>query len=217
MYFDAHCHLMEDSVYTAAQQAGVGYFIVNTVHPAEWERAVQLQHRISGISVCAGVHPWYLSDLPSDWASQMEHFLIQHPDAMIGEIGLDKTKPFLDQQIAVFLRCLEIAERYNRKVHIHCMKAWDDMLECLGQYRSVQPLFHRFNGAEFVMSKLRLKNAFFSITGGHYADLIPENRLLVETDAPDGLKSPEAIPDLVAKLHLNPERLEQNFWEFLNG
>ena len=215
IYFDAHCHLMDESVFRQAQKNDVRFFIVNTTRPEEWERVALLNKQQTGIYFCAGIHPWFINGLHKGWQNDLEDFLIRYPDAMIGEIGLDKTKPFFEQQIKVFMDCLAIAARYNRKVHIHCVKAWDEMLACLIQFREVQPLFHRFNGDEYIINKLRLFNAYFSVLNGRYLSVIRDNRLLVETDSPDGLKTPSAIPELVKTLNLDADYLYQTFREFL--
>ena len=216
VYFDAHCHLMDDSVFLRAQEKGIKAFIVNTTGPNEWEKVADLNRRVTGIYFCAGVHPWFVNDLPSNWQNRLCAFLEKYPDAMIGEIGLDKNKPFFEKQIQVFTDILEIAEKYDRKVHIHCVNAWDELIEHLNQYRGIKPLFHRFNGDEVIVQKLKWFNAYFSIINGRYAPIIPDNRLLVETDSPDGLKTPQAIPALVQALHLDNDYLNQTFREFLD-
>lgn len=57
----------------------------------------------------------------------------------------------------------------------------------------------------------------FSVLNANVLSVIPDNRVLVETDAPDGLKTPENIPDLVDRLRLQPDYLWQNLELFLDG
>ena len=55
IYFDAHCHLMNEDVFLKAQDNDVRFFIVNTTHPKEWERVAELNKGQTGIYFCAGV------------------------------------------------------------------------------------------------------------------------------------------------------------------
>ena len=216
-YFDAHCHLMDDSVFLNAQEKGVRSFIVNTTTPDEWEQVVALHRRITGVYCCFGMHPWFVENINTGWQNRLEMMLKRHPRAMIGEIGLDQTKPLFEKQVKIFQECMEIAARYERQVHIHCVGAWEEMLEILVQYREVKTLFHRFTGDEVLIQKLRLADAYFSVLNGRYLDVIPDNRLLVETDAPSGLRTPLAIPALVQALGLDTDILNLNFQGFING
>ncbi len=214
-YCDAHCHLMPDDVFMKAYDLGVKSFFVNATIPDDWQKIADLNKRVLGIHMCVGVHPWFVDNLPPDWSQRLEQFLKEYPNAMVGEIGLDATRPFYPLQKKVFQTCLEIASRYRRKVHIHCVKAWDDMFEILGQYRDVQALFHRFSGDEVIIQKLRMFNAYFSVLNGRFIDIIPDNRLLLESDAPDGLGDPARIPELAKTLRLDIAYLQQNLELFL--
>ena len=215
VYFDAHCHLMDDSVFLDAQGKGIKAFIVNSTKPSDWQKVADLNKRLTGIYFCAGIHPWYIDDAYPGWDKDLCTFLKEYPMAMVGEVGLDKNKPFFNQQLKIFERCVDIATTYNRKIHIHCVGGWQELLEIITQYPDIQPLFHRFSGDEFIISQLKRFNPYFSILNGRYADLIPDNRLLVESDSPDGLKTPTAIPTLVKNLHLDLNYLNQTFLEFI--
>lgn len=215
-YFDAHVHVMPDEAFLTAHAQNVNTFFCNATGPKDWQAVLGLAGRILGVRPCIGVHPWFVEDLPDDWSLRMTDILKEVPFAMIGEVGLDKTRPFYDKQKAVFEQCLILASRFQRAVHVHCVKAWPDMFEMIAPYRDIKFLFHRFQGNEVVVQKLRLMNAYYSTFSSNCLDIIPENRLLIESDAPDGLKSPALIPQLVARLKLSPERLARNLELFFN-
>ena len=60
-------------------------------------------------------------------------------------------------------------------------------------------------------------NVYFSVLNGKVLDVIPDNRVWVESDAPDGIFTPEAIPSLVERLRLQPDYIWQNLELFLDG
>lgn len=214
-FFDAHLHVVPESVLRQAQLKGVTQFICNATSQNDWNAVESLSKRVLGVYTCYGIHPWFVHTASADWGLKLEEKLAHNPTAMVGEVGLDRLRPAYEKQKEIFIRSLQLAVKYNRIVHVHCVKAWDDMFEILGEFRELSFLFHRFNGDEIVVQKLRFVNAYFSIINGNCLNVIPDNRLLVESDAPDGLKSPENIPELVRALHLDRDYLSQNWERFL--
>lgn len=213
-YFDAHLHVVSPDILLNAQGQGVRRFIVNATSPADWDQVDRLSKSVLGVYYCYGVHPWYVGNAPDDWAIRLEERLKSDQNAMVGEIGLDKMRPAYEKQKQFFLRQLQLAEKYDRAVHVHCVRAWDDILAFLSEFRDLSVLFHRFSGDEIVVQKCRFLNAYFSVLNAASIRVIPDNRLLVESDAPDGLDSPEKIPALVRQLQLDPDYLDQNFDRF---
>lgn len=216
-YFDAHLHIVPDQVFMQARECGVETFICNAARQNEWQAVLDIPKRILGVWSCIGVHPWYIQEVSADWHVQMEQLLRQYPLAMVGEVGLDKTRPLFEKQKEFFEEQLKLAQKYNRAVHVHCVKAWPEMIQIISEYPDIKYLFHRFCGDEFVIQKLRFLNSFFSVLEARYIPVIPDYRLLVESDAPDGLEGgPVNIPALVAKLKLIPDYLNQNLRLFLD-
>lgn len=216
-YIDAHLHVVPDEVFFKAREKGVEMFFVNATNEKDWGQVLDLSERILGVYPCLGIHPWYVDTASQTWESDLLRLLQTHPQAMIGEIGLDKGRPNYLLQQDIFRRHLQIAVEMNRPVHIHCVKAWDEMLEIMGEFREVKMLLHRFSGDEILVQKFRMQNAFFSVLNDKVYEIIPDNRLLVESDAPSGLKTPEAIPDLVQALKLDKDYLIQTAEDFLSG
>lgn len=216
-YFDAHLHVVPDDVLLRAQGLGVTSFFVNGTSEVDWQDVIDLSGRILGVHVCLGLHPWYVMEASEKWLNRLEFLLMQNPRAMIGEIGMDGTRPNYIEQKQVFRAQVELAARLNRPIHVHCVKAWPDVLEILSEFKEVHFLIHRFSGDEVVVQKLRFLNGYFSVINGNCLNVIPDNRVLVESDAPDGLKSPEFIPALVKNLGLDEEYLNQNLELFLSG
>ena len=216
-YIDAHLHVVPDDVFYSARQKGVEMFFVNATSQNDWQAVLDLSERILGVYPCLGIHPWYVDTAAGNWEADLIDLLRARPLAMVGEIGLDKGRQNFLLQQDIFRRQLQIAVDMNRPVHIHCVKAWDEMFEIIGEFRDVKMLLHRFGGDEILVQKFRMLNAYFSVLNDKVYEVVPDNRLLVESDAPSGLKSPEAIPDLVRALKLDENYLMQTAEDFLDG
>lgn len=145
-----------------------------------------------------GIHPWW-SHLPrvEGWEAQLRQRLSQHPNAGVGEVGLDKPRvkrgiPF-GVQLDVFRTQLGIAIEMNRTCTVHCVQAFGPLLQTLTDAKpgDCAIVMHSFSGSgEFVHQVGRVvKNIFFSVSARSPSEevlrCIPLDRLLIETDAPD--------------------------------
>ena len=212
-YIDAHCHLLDENEFDLAQTAGVNQIICNATNPKDWQSVLALKKVIPAI----GIHPWYVSDLPENTIIDLENLLIQNPEVHIGEIGLDKCKNDFYKQEEIFILQLELAEKLKRPVHVHCVRAWGEMLPILKGHKDLKYLFHGFSGDKNVIRFLSDYNAYFSVNRDTKIPLIPSDKLLIESDAPEGIPSPANLPFLYLQLGVNAEQIKQNFQRFLNG
>ena len=179
-YFDAHVHLQMisdlNSVMRQAQENNVNHFICNSTNPADWGKVLQILKRYSNVYVCFGVHPHYVQGLQKKWFDELEKFLLENPQSMVGEIGLDKLKPDLDLQEEVLRKQLTLAWKLNRPAHIHCVRAWDHLLHVFKSQREKMPpklLMHSHHGnADLIPVLIEKYNAYFSYS----SIFVPENR-----------------------------------------
>lgn len=226
--FDAHVHIHDerlnrriDEVIAAALRAGLRGCRTCGTSPADWsavaaianfstrakaspadggaERDGFVQSYAFAIAPAFGVHPWFTESLPQDWADELEKFLIEYPDAMVGEVGLDglRADPDSAQCREVLTAQLEIAARLGRPVIMHGARAWDELYSAFRPYAAKVPAFmlHSFSGSPEQLRKWIDLGALFSVGGGicnpqstrlrKTVMLIPEERLLFETDSPD--------------------------------
>lgn len=117
--------------------------IVCAVEPADWNATLALSAKSSLYLPALGIHPWYLGDgLPDGWLSQLEALLLEHPSAIVGEIGLCKmarwTRQYADGKAAafeiqrtVFQQQLQLAARLRRPVSIHCVNQHTVLVQAL--------------------------------------------------------------------------------------
>ena len=214
-YIDAHCHLFDEKL-----PNNIGA-IVNATRPADWGGVIAVADKNINVWGASGVHPWVVADLVAGWDEQLQDLLIQNPEIMVGEIGLDKHKPDMDLQIDVFSRQLEIAAELGRGVHVHCVGAWDKMFAVLKKCKSKQPpfmLFHRFSGNAGDVARLCADyNAYFSFMNARnvVAD-VHSNRVLIETDSNNPLNI-MAVAEQFAAICPNCDCYENTIRMLKNG
>ena len=134
---DAHCHYQFAEVpYAAVEQAradGVGQAMINGSAPADWEDVAALGRRDPRNRVSFGLHPWDVPTAPEGWADLLRSFLLAHPAAGVGEMGLDRWVKDFDPlaQEQAFRTQLALAVELDRALTIHCVKAIGPLMDIL--------------------------------------------------------------------------------------
>ena len=207
--FDSHAHLQNErfdgtraAVLARAREAGVEAILCCAVRESDWESVLSISRDSTVIKVipALGLHPWFLADRSTDWLWKLEKHLLQ-TGAAVGEIGLDHAVKPLDKDIqrTVFTDQLRLACRLNRQVSVHCRDAWGSLIEVVRQVGVPDAglILHSYSGSPELVAVLAGLGCSFSFSGSitrpnHVraqaaARAVPEDRLLVETDSPDGL------------------------------
>ena len=211
---DSHLHLQDPrftdpaAIITDMQQAGITNCVVNGTSPADWDQVTALAEKFPEFVLPNyGLHPWHTPCAESNWKELLEKKLADNPLAGIGECGLDRwiKSPDKPAQEDAFLFQLELANRLNRPLTIHILKAWNWFMDILRtqQFPQRNFLLHAYNGSHELVQELTERGAYFSFSGSFLASnksrqletfrRVPLDRLLVETDAPDMLPPAEAI------------------------
>jgi len=177
------------------------------------------------------VHPWYLDDRPTmNLMEEAEMYANNQYLWAIGECGLDKNTAFsLDFQIYVLNEQYKLAEMLNKPMIIHCVQAFDLLLEWKKGKQNVPMLVHGFV-KKLPLLKSILKSGFYVSFGAalcqqrptlHEAFFeMPLDRLFLETDAQIDY-SIEVIYKAASVLkNIEVESLEaqilDNFYHFFN-
>ena len=205
---DTHCHLTFDcfegrveSVLADALAAGVSKVITVATTTRDAHRVVELAEEHANVWCSTGVHPLY-SDQPIDWEAM--HDAARHAKCVAwGELGLDNhyEQPLASRQRLVLEEQLAKIEAWTEEglckpVIVHCRDAYEDLLPILD--RSTLPndrfVFHCFTGTPEDARNVLDFGAWISFTGivtfpnarsvAEASDLVPLDRLMVETDAP---------------------------------
>lgn len=135
-----------------------------------------------------GIHPWILeASMPEPVWERLEEQCADRRMLAVGEAGIDKlAKAPLPLQIEAFGRQALIAERCERPLIIHCVKAMEELLAVRRKLRPRQPwIWHGFRGKAQQAAQL-LKAGFYLSFGERYAEdalaMVPPERLFLETD-----------------------------------
>ncbi len=191
-YIDAHCHIKSPVL-------SPGQCIINASQISEWDEIIT---QAATFPAAIGIHPWYIDDLPTDWVARLEQKLADNPNLMVGEIGLDRMRANFDRQIEIFTRQMEIAVRFNRTACIHCVRAWDVMLGILGRMRSLPPaiIMHGYRANTEITHALGVYGmiyySFSRVVPA--AGLVPQNRILIETDGTRGINLGDLVTQMAA-------------------
>ncbi len=203
--FDTHCHLdlaplseSVDAVLERARAAGVCYCLtIGTTLPAS-RANVELASRYTMLRAAVGVHPNEAETVTESMWPELEALASAPEVVAIGEIGLDYYRQHAapDRQRMVLQRCLNLAQRQHLPVLIHCREAYVPLLDLLRQVGSGpwRGVMHCASGPpEFVQEALAL-GFHISFAGNvtfpkadvvrALVPLVPDERLLIETDAP---------------------------------
>lgn len=204
--FDCHNHIQDERLFPMigdvmerARAAGVVKMGVKGCCEADWPRVISVMETYAGIHPAFGLHPWFIAERSPEWLQTLEALLVQYPQAGVGEVGIDhaiEARNDADQE-SVFLAQLELARRLKRPVSIHCRQAWGRLIELLDQFGELPHgmLIHCFGGSAEVAQELVRRGGYISFSGsitrpnnkkaGPALRAVPDDRMLIETDAPD--------------------------------
>ncbi len=203
---DSHCHLDFpelfadlDGVLARAGQAGVEHLITISTGVRHYERYRDLAEAHANVSFTIGTHPNYVGDEP-EVAPETLVDLAAHPKCIgIGEAGLDYhyDKCPRNQAARVFRNHIAAARQSGLPLVIHSRDADDDMAAILRDEMGQGPfaaVLHCFTATPALAKTGVELGLFISFSGvltfktaaqlRDIASMVPEDRLLVETDAP---------------------------------
>lgn len=206
---DTHCHLTfpdfagkTDEVIAQASEAGVHGMITISTSSANVTDCLDLATTYDNVWCTSGIHPLYTDKDPREYKTLRR--VIEHERCVAwGELGLDNhydnpptetQREVLAEQIALIESA--IAGGIDKPVVIHSRKAARDILPFLKDSRipSERFVFHCFTEPPEDARAVLDFGAMISITGvvtyknapevAESAKLIPDDRIMVETDAP---------------------------------
>jgi TatD DNase family protein len=198
-----------DAVIGRAGAANVSQMITISCELHERDELVQLAQRFKGHIFCTvGIHPHWSGTAQADamTSQQVTDRLLAdkqaHPAEIVafGECGLDffKNQSPADSQRRVFKAQMDAAIAADIPVVVHSRDADDEMMAMIAEYKGkLKGVLHCFNGGPDMARKALELGFYVSISGiitfapKHSSrlrdivrDIVPLDRLLVETDSP---------------------------------
>lgn len=223
LIFDIHAHYTDkkfddirDELLSELPKNGVCGVITCGCDYKSSKEAISLSKKYGYMYCAVGIHP---ENLDSDTTvNQIEKLSKYEKCVAIGEIGLDYyyNSENKQEQIKVFTEQILLAKDLNLPVIVHDRDAHADTLEILKKYKP-KGVVHCFSGSP-EMAKEIINIGMYIGVGGvvtfknakrlpEVTAIVPNNRLLIETDCP--YLSPEPLRGKICHSGLIPLTAEK--------
>ena len=213
--FDSHAHYNDskfdidrDKIIKETLENNVSNFIVAGFDIESSKKAVKIADSYKNVYAIVGISPNDVEDIKNN--EDIKNKIIELEKMIcnkvvgIGEIGLDYywNRENKELQKEVFIKQIELANKLNMPIIIHTREAVNDTIEILKKHLVAKKgIFHCCPlNRELVKEAIKL-GFYISLSGvitfknsknaDEIINLIPEDRLLIETDSP--YLSPEPL------------------------
>lgn len=188
MHFDLYKNRDDILKYIENQKS---YTIAVTNLPELYECYFKKYDNYKYIKIALGFHP----ELVLQYKNQLPLFFKHIDDTRyIGEVGLDfTTKDEIDKetQCAIFKRIVDSCQGRNKILSVHSRRAENECLKILEDFDG-KVILHWFSGNVGNLNKALKRGYYFSVNhqmllsknGRQIIDLLPIERILIESDAP---------------------------------
>ena len=201
--FDSHCHLTDerlagqtDAVLDRAREAGLVGMVTIASNVADARAAAVIADANPDVWSTAGVHPHEAASAERATFADLRDLLQGERVVAVGETGLDyhyDNSPRAIQR-RVFDAQLELAAEAHLPVIVHAREADDDVIDAIRHAEGVvRGVLHCFSsGAGLLDAALEAGwmvsfaglISFNKFDGADLLRVVPDERLLVETDSP---------------------------------
>ena len=200
---DVHAHLTDakfddvEDVILRAKENGVQNIICSAYDLSSSKKAVELAEKYENVFACVGIHPEYVEDFNDQDLHQLENLALSEKVVAIGEIGLDYywVSDNKDLQKEVFEKQIDLANKTNLPIVVHCRDAIGDAIEILKNNKiKRESLLHCYSGSKEsakILSDLNFSFSFGGVvtfknakTAVEVVEFLPIEKILLETDCP---------------------------------
>lgn len=157
--------------------------------------SIELAAKYENIYAAVGIHPENCDEAGENFIEEIEQLAKSPKVVAIGEIGLDYHYDGYDREkeLEVFEKQLILAQKLDLPVVIHSRDATQDCMELLKKYKP-RGVVHCFSGSAETAKEIIALGMYIGFTGVltfknarkavEACDVIPKDRLLLETDCP---------------------------------
>lgn len=245
---DSHCHINDKAFHfkegeyiKEAVNSGVTNFLVVGCDYLTSAKASEITFIYKECYAAVGIHPSDSKNADKDDLKRIEEILQKgHNIVAIGEIGLDyywdKEENIKKNQKDYFIKQIDLANKYNLPISIHCRDAYEDCLRILKEHPVKRGgVMHCYGGSKEMMNEF-IKLGFYIGIGGtvtfknavkikEVAQVVPSDKYLLETDAPYLAPTPHRgeqnhskylflVRDQIASLrNVSPEQVDKETTE----
>ncbi len=237
MLVDAHAHIdwYTDALNVALEQIERHRIVTMSVamDVPSYLKTKQIARSCPYIIPTFGIHPWEAARY-TDTLHELDDYLRETP--VIGEAGLDfryvKDKQLYPGQVKVFEYQCAWARQLSKPMNLHTRGAEVEVLEMIRRYRIVTPIIHWYGGPVELIEAYLAEGCYFTVgvdvlnprIAHSIAEVLPLDRILLETDNPEGYlwQAKECgMPDLLLKIlekvavikRMSAVELEDKLWQ----
>lgn len=208
-FFDTHSHYNDERFNEDREQIiketlskGVSNFIVAGYNIEGSKKAIEIASKCKELYATVGISPNDVDYLNTQEdiiksVEEIENIINNKKVVAVGEIGLDYywNKENKELQKEMFIKQIDLANKYNLPIVIHTRDAYLDTIQILKEHTVQRKgIFHCCPlNRELVKDALEL-GFYISLSGvitfknaknaDDIINMIPENKLLIETDSP---------------------------------
>ena len=211
-------------VIARARAAGVRGIVVTGTDPSSSAVAADLAEAEAGMWSTAGVHPHDAKSAPPGWVDTITALAARDSVVAVGETGLDFHRNYSPPTVqrTVFAEQIRLAMRLDMPLFVHDRDSGGETARLLDAHGAApeQVVIHCFTGSRADLDTWLDAGYYVGITGWicderrggelrTLVPLIPDDRLLIETDAPYLL--PRTMPKRGPEAPVRARRNEPGF------
>ena len=222
---DVHCHfdMMPNPEAYIRQKENAGDIVIGMTNlPSHFQMGKPYIMHYKHIRLGLGLHPL----LAAENMNELPLFKrMVDETSYIGEIGLDFSREGFaskEEQIIVLKEVLTTLRGKRKIISVHSRRAEKELLGLLGEYNIENVIFHWYSGSVSLIPAILESGYYFSIneamtlshSGKSIIDKIPQDRILMETDAPYNNRC--SIQNAMRNMGVTETLIKRNFDELIS-